>query len=40
MTRAKITPRLAPAPRLTLWVPGLLASGLGLVFLAVLALVP
>ena len=40
MTRTKIAPRLAPAPRLTLWVPGLIASALGLVFLAVLALVP
>jgi len=40
MKQSKITPRLAPAPRLTLWVPSLLASALGLVFLAVLAMVP
>ncbi|WP_267134632.1 hypothetical protein [Pseudotabrizicola formosa] len=40
MPQPKITPRLAPTPRLTLWVPSLLTSGLGLVFLAVLALVP
>ncbi|MDO8882165.1 MAG: hypothetical protein U0934_06440 [Pseudotabrizicola sp.] len=40
MRHEKITPRLAPAPRITLWVPSLLASGLGLAFLSVLALLP
>jgi hypothetical protein len=35
--RHKITPRLAPAPRLTLWVPALAASALSLVFLGGLA---
>ena len=38
MNRMKITPTLAPAPRLTLWVPLLVAVGLSLIFLAVLYL--
>ena len=36
----RITPRLAPAPRVTLWVPSLIASGLGVIFLSVLAVWP
>ncbi|MFN7223542.1 MAG: hypothetical protein ACK4MS_05965 [Paracoccaceae bacterium] len=40
MKQQKITPRLAPASRITLWVPGLVASGIGLIFLSVLALIP
>ena len=38
MARQKITPTLAPTPRLTLWVPLLAAGGLSLVLLAALAL--
>jgi len=39
MRHPKLTRQLAPAPRLTLWVPTLVACALGAVFLAVLALV-
>jgi hypothetical protein len=36
--RNRITPRLAPAPRLTLWVPALVAGALSLGYLGILAL--
>lgn len=39
MARVKITPTLAPTPRMTLWVPLLAAAGMSVVLLAVLALV-
>jgi hypothetical protein len=39
MARVRITPALAPTPRLTPWVPALLAGALSLVFLGVLAVV-
>ncbi len=36
MAREKITPNLAPTPRLTLWVPLLVAAGMSLLLLIVL----
>jgi hypothetical protein len=39
MARIRITPALAPTPRLTPWVPLLIAGALSLVFLGVLAMV-
>jgi hypothetical protein len=39
MKRASLRKSLAPAPRFTLWVPVLLAGGLGLVWLGLLALI-
>lgn len=39
MARVKITPTLAPTPRLTPWVPLLAAGVLSVALLAVLALV-
>lgn len=36
MARVKITPTLAPTPRLTLWVPLLVAGGMSLMLLIVL----
>ena len=38
MARAKITPALAPTPRMTLWVPLLAAAALSLILLAALTL--
>ncbi len=34
MKKLRIASRLAPAPRMTLWVPGLVSIGLCLVWLA------
>jgi hypothetical protein len=39
MARVKITPALAPTPRLTLWVPLLVAGGLSVMLLLALLLV-
>jgi len=39
MARVKITPHLAPTPRITMWVPLMISGALSLILLGILKLV-